>query len=74
MVFILAPRRGIEPRTNRLTETLDAEKLFKINDLKIQKSLCNCSCNCLFVSLLYKLEKGSDFTFIELLIQIFIKQ
>ena len=50
------------PSGHTLTETLDAEKLFKINDLKIQKSLCNCSCNCKFVSLLYKLEEGSDFT------------
>ena len=25
--------RGIEPRANRLIETLDTEKFFKINDL-----------------------------------------
>jgi len=45
VVLIMAPRRGIEPRTNRLTETLDAEKSLYINDLSTQKSLCNCSCN-----------------------------
>ena len=61
MLLELAPQPGLEPGTYGLTETLDAEKLFKINDLKIQKSLCNCSCNCEFVSLLYKLEEGSDF-------------
>jgi len=33
MLLELAPRRGIEPRANRLTETLDAEKSIKINDL-----------------------------------------